>query len=108
LGAKRRNPGALPAGGGFRLDLRHQSGDLFLPLLRPQVLPAGKRVELQGFAGRILEAAEDFPAAAREVLLGSRTTSPPKSSPPSTPGRRRSGRRAIPGDVRRALPYNRG
>jgi hypothetical protein len=53
LGAKRRNPGALPSGGGFRLDLRHQSGGPFLPLLRRQVLPAGKRIELQGFADRV-------------------------------------------------------
>ena len=67
--AKRLNPGALFSGGRFRLDLRHQRGDLLLPLLRRQVLPAGKRIESQSFAARILEAAEIFPAAAGEVLL---------------------------------------
>jgi hypothetical protein len=34
------------------------------------VLPAGKRIDLQSFAGRVLEGAEVFPAAVREILLG--------------------------------------
>ena len=69
-GAEGLDSGALPVGGGFPLDFRDQRGGLFLPLLRRQVLPAGKRIELQGFASRILEGAELFPTAASEILLG--------------------------------------
>jgi hypothetical protein len=69
-GSERLDSGALSMDGGFPLDLRHQRGGLLLSLLRREVLPAGKRIELQGFAGRILEAADIFPATAGPVLLG--------------------------------------
>jgi hypothetical protein len=59
-GSERLDSGALPARGSFPLDLRHQRGDLLLPLLRSEVLPAGQRIELQRFAGRILEGTEVF------------------------------------------------
>jgi hypothetical protein len=74
LRAKGLYSGALSLRGGFRVDLRvdlrHQRGGPSLPLLRCQVLPAGKGGELQDLAGGKLEGADVLAAAAGAVLLG--------------------------------------
>jgi len=57
-------------GGGFSLDLRRHRGDQLLALLGRQVPQARERIELQGLAGGVLEAAEVVAASAGEVLLG--------------------------------------
>jgi hypothetical protein len=72
---------AVTIGGGLSLELRRHRGDKLLALLGRQVLQARERIEFQGLAGGILEAAEVFAAAAGEVLLGAVEPPPFESLP---------------------------
>jgi len=60
----------LPASGGFRFDVGHQSRRTPLSLLLGRILPARERIEGQDLPGGVLETAEVLPTAASCILLG--------------------------------------